>query len=110
MSERLWTPSFVGLSFAGFFNSMIFYLLVPAMAGHAVDTFGAAPVEAGALPVAGTTAIGAVDLAGVRTGDRVLVRGGAGGVRRRFAAAPNRPPASLPSPAEGHEYSKRTHL
>ena len=49
MSERLWTPSFVGLSFAGFFNSMIFYLLVPAMAGHAVDSFGATPVEAGAL-------------------------------------------------------------
>ena len=49
MEHRLWTPSFVGLAFAGFCNSMIFYLLVPAMARYAVDRFGASAVEAGTL-------------------------------------------------------------
>lgn len=39
------------------------------------------PVDLGALPVAGTTAIAAVDrFARVRPAERVLVRGGAGGV------------------------------
>ncbi len=49
MSERLWTPAFVGLAVANFFSSMIFYLLVPAMASYAVERFRASPVEAGAL-------------------------------------------------------------
>lgn len=47
--QPLFTPAFVGLSVANFCSSMIFYLLVPAMAGHAVAAFGATPVEAGTL-------------------------------------------------------------
>lgn len=49
MSARLFTPAFVGLSLANFCNAVIFYLLVPAMASHAVAAFGATPVEAGTL-------------------------------------------------------------
>lgn len=45
----LFTPAFVGLSVASLCNAMIFYLLVPTMASHAVDAFDATPVEAGAL-------------------------------------------------------------
>lgn len=47
--QPLFTPAFVGLSVANFCNAMIFYLLVPAMASHAVDVFGASPVEGGTL-------------------------------------------------------------
>ncbi len=47
--QPLSTPAFIGLSVANFCNAMIFYLLVPAMAGHAVDAFGASPGEAGTL-------------------------------------------------------------
>jgi len=45
----LFTPTFVGLAVANFCSAMIFYLLVPAMASHAVDVFDATPVRAGAL-------------------------------------------------------------
>lgn len=47
--QPLFTPAFIGLSVANFCNAMIFYLLVPAMASHAVAAFGASPVEAGTL-------------------------------------------------------------
>lgn len=46
---RLWTPTFIGLSVANFCNSMIFYLLVPMMATHARDAFGAGPAAGGTL-------------------------------------------------------------
>ncbi|MGJ3508285.1 MFS transporter [Enemella sp. A6] len=49
MTERLWTPTFVGLSLAGLCSSMIFYLLVPTMAGYAMERFGSGPTAAGAL-------------------------------------------------------------
>ncbi len=49
MSQRLWTPTFIGLSLANLCSGMIFYLLVPTMAGYATRTFGATPAEGGAL-------------------------------------------------------------
>lgn len=49
MSHRLWTPAFVGLMLANFCSSMIFYLLVPTLANHAVVAYGASPAEGGAL-------------------------------------------------------------
>lgn len=47
--QRLWTPTFVGLSVANFGSSMIFYLLVPTMATYATDAFGATAIEGGTL-------------------------------------------------------------
>ena len=49
MSQRLFTPTFIGLAVANFCNAMIFYLLVPTMAGYAADEFGASPAVGGAL-------------------------------------------------------------
>lgn len=49
VTERLWTPTFVGLSLAGLCSSMIFYLLVPTMAGYAIERFDSSPTVAGAL-------------------------------------------------------------
>ncbi|WP_203569088.1 MFS transporter [Aestuariimicrobium ganziense] len=49
MTERLWTPTFIGVTLASLGNSMIFYLLVPTMAAYATTRFGANDVEAGAL-------------------------------------------------------------
>lgn len=39
----------MGLAVANFCSAMIFYLLVPAMASHAAEAFGASAVEGGAL-------------------------------------------------------------
>lgn len=61
------------------FDALAEYVVMPASRLSPVPT-GLDPVAAGALPVAGTTAIGAVELAEVHPGDKVLVRGGAGGV------------------------------
>ncbi|NLH68692.1 MAG: MFS transporter, partial [Brooklawnia sp.] len=41
MTQRLFTPTFIGLAVANFCNAMIFFLLVPTMAGYAADEFGA---------------------------------------------------------------------
>ena len=49
MTHRLWTPTFIGLVIANFCNSMLFYLLVPTMAGYAADRYGAGPAVGGAL-------------------------------------------------------------
>lgn len=48
-TNRLWTPTYTGLILANLGSSFIFYLLVPTMAVHATQAFGASPVEAGAL-------------------------------------------------------------
>lgn len=49
VQQRLLSPTFVGLAVANFCNSMIFYLLVPTMAGYATERFGAGPAAAGTL-------------------------------------------------------------
>lgn len=49
VSQRLFTPTFIGLAVANFCNSMIFYLLVPTMASYAATEFGAGPAAGGAL-------------------------------------------------------------
>lgn len=74
MRPRLWTPTFVGLALATFCSAMIFYLLVPTMATHALDAFGAGPAAAGAL--ASIFFIGALIARGVSGGliDRFGVR------------------------------------
>lgn len=49
MTQRLFTPTFIGLAVANFCNAMIFFLLVPTMAGYAADEFGASAAVGGAL-------------------------------------------------------------